>query len=173
MKPTFIITLLGLCGLSAAFADKPKPLPEARINPKIWVEVCEEKPEPKTELIPKMYAEEKGLAIKMESLVRNNGFYQAKFRIINPTKKPMIFTGYSEASPITKTQHWVDGKWTDERRVLRCGTGLQDCTIAPGESAVFQATLQGDKLPSRIGLAYRTSETHSQTTDVWSEKVER
>ena len=51
----------------------------------------------------------------------------------------MIFTGYSEISPITKTEHWREGKWVEERRVLRCGTGLKSCTIAPGQSAVFSS----------------------------------
>ncbi len=172
MKAATLITCLSLCGLSFAFADKPKPLPEANINPRIWVEVCEEHPEPKTEAIPKAYAEDKAVAIKIESLVRANGFYQMKLRIINPTEKPVVFTGYSESSPVIKVQHWKDDKWVDERRVLRCGTGLRACTIAPGQSAVFGASLEGDKLPSRIGLVHAHGEKERDLS-VWSEKIER
>ena len=179
MKPTALITCLCLAALPAAFADKPKPLPDA---PEIVRPIGRIQPgqgdleavQP-TEAIPKDYANEKAIAIKLESLVRNNGFYQVKLRIINPTDKPMTFRGFSETSPITKIQHWQDGKWVEERRFLKCGTGLRQCTIAPGQSATFGASVEGDKLPTRIGIAYTNVPRleGSPQPVVWSEKIER
>ena len=131
-------------------------------------------PKPKTEAIPKEHAGHKEIAIILEDLKRaDTGLYfQLTFRVINPTSEAMHFTGYSEQSPLTKTQRWVDGEWVGKREVLRCGTGLRQCTVAPGQSAVFQTGVQGDLLPVRIGIGYSHGK-NKKLKLVWSEKIER
>ena len=182
MKTIAIVTSLSLCALFAAHAEKPAPKPECALDPAPKPECALEvispvgaNAKPQTEAIPKEHAGEKAVAIKLEGLkqVGERLAMQVTLRIINPTDKPVIFTGYSEASPITKTQHLKDGKWVDEKQLLRCGTGLRSCTIAPGQSAVFNAAVYGETMPTRFGIAYRTSEKQPKTQDVWSEKIER
>ena len=176
MKLLHTITSLAICSLSFAFGEEQPELAEVEVVPVPQDEIICEFPgrvfKPETEAIPKGYADEKAIAIKLESLVRNKGAYEVKFRIINPTTKPMTFTGYSEKSPLTDTQYWKDGKWVDPKPVGICGTGLRQCTIPPGQSAVFQAYLQGDKLPARVGLTYAHG-GREQGHLVWSEKIER
>lgn len=174
MKPTTLIATLSLCGLLPTFADKI-PL-GIEVKRDLAIDIGEELWEPKTEAIPKSYADEKAIAIKFEGLVNNNGLgLRAKLRIINPTDKPMTFRGFSEVSPIIKIEHWTQGKWVEEKRILKCGTGLRQCTIAPGQSAVFGTRLDGDKLPTRVGIA-RTDVPRPEGSPqpvIWSEKIER
>ena len=177
MKPTALIAILSLGAISASSAveievqqAEAEPQVEVQIEAVEWLDKGRHKPQ--TEAIPKMYAAEKKVAMKMEALIRNKGYYQLKFRIINPTDKPISFTGYSEASPLTRTQHWKDGKWVDPKPLGICGTGLRQCTIAPGQSAVFQTSIAGDQLPGRIGFNYSHGEKN-QGHQLWSEKIER
>lgn len=150
---------------------------KAEAEPLVQVAVQEFIPanqKPQTEAIPEKYAGEKAVAIKLEGLKRDEAglLLQVTLRFINPSDKPFQYTGYSAQSPITKRQQWVDGEWVEQQKFLRCGTGLRNCTVAPGQSAVFHITLQPEQLPARIGLTYSTNWKGSKPQTVWSEKIE-
>ena len=194
MKTIATITAFALCTLQFAAADESKPEPE-KTRPDLdgaaiggasgevlggggiarpIEQVPRREAEPETEAIPKEHAGHKQIAIVLDDLERvgERLAMRATLRIINPTDKPMKFTGYSEKNPIAKIQHLKDGEWVEEERILRCGTGLRPCTIAPGQSAVFKATVNAETMPTRIGVDYRVGQV-GQLHTVWSEKIER
>lgn len=189
MKTLLTVTVLSLCSLSSGFAEeadakppadpgkapwnKPLPAGEPQIVRPIG-RIEREEAKPQTEAIPKQYADHKEVAIVLEDLkqIGERLAMQVTLRIINPTDKPFTFTGFSEQSPILKVQHMKAGKWVDEPRVLRCGTGLRQCTIAPGQSAVFYEAVYSETMPTRFGISH-TVEGANEPQVVWSEKIER
>ena len=77
MKLLHTITSLAICSLSFAFGEEQPELAEVEVVPVPQDEIICEFPgrvfKPETEAIPKGYADEKAIAIKLESLVRNKG----------------------------------------------------------------------------------------------------
>lgn len=86
----------------------------------------------------------------------------AVLRLINPTETPVRFTGFTEKSPVTKTQKWIDGAWVDKPGFLRCGTGLRPCTVPPGQFALFETSVPAEDLPVRIGIHCRLGENQAK-----------
>lgn len=173
-KLTIALCGMTLCSIHASAHEKGV---EVCRKPYIPIEVVEPivdgEKQPETEAIPQKYAGEKEVAIKLEKLepVGERVVMRAVFRIINPTDKPISFTGYSVTSPITMEQHFKDGKWEPQKKVLRCGTGLRQCTIPPGQAAVFFAQVYPQNMPLRVGLKYAQGDKEVKQ-HVWSEKIE-
>jgi len=189
MKHLPIFTCLALFASPAAFAEEQveahgdvkieiqgNGIVQVEGGPDVRVQICRElvEPEPATEPIPAAYAEEKTVCIKIEKQLRgeDRNSYVIELRLINPTDKPVTFTGFSEKSPITQQQQWKDGQWVDQQKFLRCGTGLRPCTIEPGQSALFSQVLPTEQMPARIGVACADGTKDAKRETVWSDKIE-
>ena len=167
MKP--IACILLLASLTAAQADDPAPMPECAL------EVCAEKPGPKTEAIPKQHADEKKVAIKLEHLKREaNGRYIATFRLINPGKQKLSYYMYPMGQPKADTQVQKQGKWVYPEWHALVSAAFRQFTVESGQSVVFVEELNGADLPARIGIGCWNpdAKVHRQET-IWSEPVER
>lgn len=201
MKTAPTISCLGLaalCSLPLLLADEPRPEihgpaierpQEAPIHPAIQVQVPDldelqgpeviqlvpAKPKPQTEAIPEIYAKEPAARLVLEDLKRDESglSLHAVLRIINPTDQPLVFTGFSEKSPVTQQQQWEDGKWIAVKQFLRCGTGLRPCTIAPGQSAVFSISAPPERLPMRVGISTTDGSKKAEQQMLWSDKIEQ
>ena len=136
-------------------------------------------PPPQTEAIPKEYAKFQKVTMIMEDMKHHeDGLgYHVTFRIINPTKELMQFAGASEKNPRTQKQMWRNEAWEDEKRPehpqKRIRQMIRKCRIAPGQSAVFQASFSLEELPARIGLGYSNGHHDGKHMKVWSEKIGR
>lgn len=127
------------------------------------------------EVIPAAHADEKIVCLTLEKCTANEPAQgqELTLRLINGSGKPVVFTGFSEQSPIVRIQKRVDGKWVDQERLLRCGTGLRPCTVPAGKSVVFQVHVQTEWMPLRVGVEYSSGEADAQRVTAWSEQAAR
>ena len=169
MRPASVILwlLFGVAGM--ALADPPLDR-ERRAHPV-------PDPKPETEAIPKEYAGEKQVAIKLEKIDQQQAILgmQLTLRIINPTDQEVSYMGFYASSPKIKRQRWVDGKWQDAKEpdgaLIKPGISMRAITLPPGQSVVFVMGVTAEHLPSRVGLDYTVANKAPFT--VWSDKIER
>ena len=172
MKHIVAIATISLLSAPHVMAEEIEAPPQVYIAtpPKAWVQEDAAKSEP----IPKKYAKEKAVVIKLEEskLLEEGEYVQLKLRVINPTDKPMWFCGETASNPVDRTQQWLEGEWIEEVQLI-CGTGLRSCVIAPGRSVVVERSFSTKELPVRIGLSYTTEYEGQGLKEFWSKKIEK
>ena len=162
MKPTTIITILGLFALSPAFAAE------------IGERVEEEKKLHELAGIPKPYAAETKPAIRLEHLKRDaESKYIGTFRIINPGKVKLSYYVYPGGMPKTDRQILKDGKWIDPDMGL-VSAPFQEFTVGVGQSVVFKDSVNGADMPARIGIScwHPDAGVHKRFI-IWPDSIER
>ena len=123
--------------------------------------------------IPKQHANETEVCLKLGGMSEKDGYHTVNIHMINPTNKPISFTGYSESSPWYKIQRRVNGKWVDHPVGWFWGTGLRPCVISSGQSSVIPVYLKKGLLPIRVGVEYASGmNPKKQLHIVWSRKIE-
>ncbi len=157
----FLVPMLFACSQQGLEVETPsEPMPE--VLPQDGIAKTSTQP------IPERYAQLRAVTLATEDA-------SVRVRLINPAAKPISFTGYGETSPWYRIQRWQNGSWVDHRVGWFCGTGMRQCVIAAGRSAVIPVHADESLFPIRVGVAYRVGGAKNGTEDqvVWSDRIER
>lgn len=129
--------------------------------------------EPETEMIPDAYLAEQEVALKVEKIEKPEGseYHAIQLRLINPTREPVAYTGYSEGRPMTKIQYFRDGEWQTPGPRRFSGNGLRKCVVGPGLSAVITISFKAKDTPLRAGVHLSHGDDEKDMEVVWSEKI--
>jgi hypothetical protein len=140
----------------------------------IQVALAGDEPKALTEPIPNPYANETAVCLKLESRKADGKGQTFYMRLVNPTDKPLLFSGYSEQSPLYRIQVLVQGKLWMEHQTSRgwCGTGLRECVIPPGQSSLIPVRINDLVYPIKIGVGYKQKAGNSERFVIWSERIE-
>lgn len=111
---------------------------------------------PFTEAIPAQYSQVREVGLFLEGITATKEErYAVKLRLVNPTKSPISFDGYSAGSPRTlRTEKWTNDRWIITSLRAWCGTGAQTCVILPGRSSLITIYCDGDAFPMRASVSY-------------------
>ena len=115
-----------------------------------------------------------GVTIRAEQPVPDRfGRHVVRCRIANGTGRPIVYTGYAVDAPLYRVQHLEDGQWIDRTEQLMCGTGLQACELAAGESAEITVYVTDNGLSQRVGLGFSVKGDRSGAGHVaWSNPID-
>lgn len=125
-------------------------------------------------IIKLKYSKEPVISLNLESRRIKGDYHIIKIRLKNPTSLPVKYTGHSNSSPLYNIQKWNNGKWVNNQEVrLICGTGLRQCVIPSGKSAIIPVHVADSFFPIRIGVAYSHGINTNKQKVVWSERIEK
>ena len=91
----------------------------------------------------------------------------AEIEVANAGSSTFSYFGYSPTSPASSEKILVDGRWSQFPR-YRCGTGMSDQTLKPGQKVVFTTAIpaSGERHSFKVGLSYWPFSLRDRLPDV-------
>ena len=158
---TVAITPIAYCQEEIVIADQQAKIEKSQIDNKSAVD-------------PSIRSDASGVSIVIHTSP-SDLFGHRAYRIINNSRESISYWGYSSQSPWYRVQKLEDGKWSEIKVGWFCGTGLQVCTVAPMQSAIFSVNSDYLDGTARAGIdLVDTKDASGDTiTTVWSQPYAR